>query len=234
MLNAVPGACIVTGTDGDGLFASWNWALAHELFREPSRIRPTDARYLAATFVPRRIRAHAGHFMRSDPEAPAWLTPAASKLFARSVRANTTHEPAIWRPRLEWYQRLRYVQMARRTLGTAAEFFGGSAEHPLLNRRVLSAIAQMKHGSRRRRSTAYLSLQLSLLPPALLARRDKARFGGAFHTDLSRRFVSGSMPSHCNSRWVDLGELRRSWNSPRPDARSALLLQTMWLQDEIR
>ena len=68
-----------------------------------------------------------------------------------------------------------------------------------------------------------------LLPPALLARRDKASFQHAYlgvHTWAFAQEWQGDGVPH---EMVDWRALRRTWMSKEPDASASLLLHAAWL-----
>jgi hypothetical protein len=71
-----------------------------------------------------------------------------------------------------------------------------------------------------------------LLPDDLLSRESKSSFDGVFFSAHSRAFARTWSGSGVPSDMVDADALRRIWRSPSPDARSFLLLQSLWLADD--
>jgi hypothetical protein len=68
-----------------------------------------------------------------------------------------------------------------------------------------------------------------LLPPALLAREDKATFDEAFFTGRARAFADAWTGGGVPDALVDVESLRRHWRSAAPRPQSFSLLQAAWL-----
>jgi asparagine synthase (glutamine-hydrolysing) len=69
------------------------------------------------------------------------------------------------------------------------------------------------------------------LPDATLGRRDKAQFDATYFGAATRRFAKTWTGGGIDNSLVDPDALRREWLEPKPDFRSALLLQIAWLHD---
>jgi asparagine synthase (glutamine-hydrolysing) len=68
-----------------------------------------------------------------------------------------------------------------------------------------------------------------MLPEEVLARRDKPLFTEVFWGRHSRALATGWDGAGLNERLVDPEALKEAWRQPVPDSRTALILQSLWL-----
>jgi asparagine synthase (glutamine-hydrolysing) len=73
-----------------------------------------------------------------------------------------------------------------------------------------------------------------LLPAAVLERRTKASFDGAFWNEPSRAFARDWDGSGIDDDVVDGAALRTEWSKDSPDPRTYTLAQSVWLRTQRR
>ena len=118
-----------------------------------------------------------------------------------------------------------------RSLDLLAADAGAAIAHPLLDPRVLAAVAAAGgRGGWTDRTHAMRALFAGLLPAELLARSSKAHFDGAFWGPGARRFAASWQGEAIEPGVVDPSVLARLWAEPEPDAHTFLLLQAAWLE----
>jgi asparagine synthase (glutamine-hydrolysing) len=77
------------------------------------------------------------------------------------------------------------------------------------------------------------ALARDLLPADVVGRESKAYFNRVFFADESRAFAAEWSGRGLDEELVDSEMLRREWLSDVPDIRTALLLQSAWLSDQV-
>ncbi len=71
----------------------------------------------------------------------------------------------------------------------------------------------------------------TLLPEALIARKDKATFDAPIFSDYTRDFVKSWGGEGLDPTMIDVPVLRARWSTVGPDIRTQLLLQTAWVAE---
>jgi asparagine synthase (glutamine-hydrolysing) len=227
---AARGGTLVTGMDGDGLLDGWQWAHTAALLARRRRPVPRDVLRLAKAYGPRALR-RAATVRRERPFAALdWLTDEARQSITRLWADYVGGEPARWDRRLRWYPGQRYLRALAALMEANAAHHGAAVLHPLLDRRFLAAVARA--GGRAgfaNRTEALRALTGALLPERTITRRSKADFTWAFWGPESRRFAETWDGTGLDPSLVRAHRLRAAWLAPKPDFRSASLLQTAWL-----
>lgn len=230
LLAQASGGCLLTGFDGDALFAGWRWqelALVSSGRRPP---RPADipaAIYAVLPLAVRRLVTDVRY--RPTP----WLTDLGARESKATELARWSPEPCRWDRRIEWWSRRRYLALARAALQTVAEDAGARIAHPLLDAAFLAAMANV--GGRTGvggRTKAMTLLASDLLPEKSLARGSKASFGAVVFGRQTRSFASSLSPSDVSSAFVDGEKLVAEWSQEAPVFQSVPLLQQTWLSTQ--
>lgn len=220
---------LLTGMDGDGLLGGWRWHRAQAVLHGQRRPRPRDALSVALALAPERLRRRrlAGGVL----PVLGWLRPEERAAMSLAlVDEWGAGEPRRWDRRVAWYARRRYLSVAVRAFELLAEPHGVVVRHPLIDRRHLSALAAdggaAGYGDR---YEAMRRLFADLLPRALLERRTKALFPGAFWGPQARAFARQWDGSGVDTELVDAEALRATWMVPDPPLFAATLMQDAWL-----
>ena len=224
------GGAVVTGVGGDELFAPLRRATAAHLLRGRRAPRPRDLPALAFGLAPHRLRTQIVARRRGF-DRYGWIRPAARRRLAHAYAAWEAGEPLRSdRALTAWWWRSRMLQSnlaGKRALGADADVLVAS---PFAAPEVLAACAAaggpVGLGSRDR---ALAGSAGDLLPPALLARRSKASFDGAFWTARACAFAAAWDGRGVDPALVDVAGLRAEWARERPDPHSFALLQQAWL-----
>jgi asparagine synthase (glutamine-hydrolysing) len=164
------------------------------------------------------------------PEVCPWLRPEARAQIERFVAAEAASEPLRWRRRYRDLADSGYMEVSLGSLGVLAEDQGVLLTHPFHDVRFLAALAELP--SRRRpgsRTEAMRMLVGDLLPEPVLSRSTKARFDDVFWTEHARALVADWDGEGVDAEIVDIDRLRAEWASPRPEAHTFTLLQSVWL-----
>jgi asparagine synthase (glutamine-hydrolysing) len=224
------GGTILTGLEGDGLFGAWRWQTLGAVLARRQKARPSDLARLAYANGPSVLRR--ARMGRMDPLVTPWLTPAANRVAARQWLRHEAEEPARWRARVRWWARRRYLAVARRSLVRVGSEFNTAFHHPLLDPQFLSAVANEAPMTGIGDRTEIMSrLFGDLLPKPILERSGKAWFRAAFWGKETQRFTREWDGRSVDTTLVDVEGLKRTWNDPEPDTRTATLLQSIWLVD---
>ena len=126
-------------------------------------------------------------------------------------------------------QRRTFVLLARNRRVLARDT-GVELSSPLLHPEFVGALARdggmLGRGDR---TDVLRCLVPDLLPDAVLTRRSKAEFGGAFWGPRARAFAQNWTGGGVDAALVDPEELRRLWCSDDHHALTSALLQQAWL-----
>jgi asparagine synthase (glutamine-hydrolysing) len=233
MLERARGGCLLTGFDGDGLLGDWRWSRPWALLRGRARPWPRDLLRFGLALAPRRLRSR---WMRPTlVQVVPWLRDEARAEFVERVRADAVREPRRWDRRIGYYRSRRYVRVTVRSLGLLAASRGLEVRHPLLDDRVLAALAvdggATGYGDR---TAATARLFGDLLPAELIARRGKAEFGRALWKPAALAFAAGWDGSGLDDELVDPERVRQAWRQPNPLFGSNTLLQLAWLRAQAK
>jgi asparagine synthetase B (glutamine-hydrolysing) len=226
-LREAAGGSLLTGFDGDGLFAAWRWHRAARIRSRRTRPRPRDVLSVALASAPRRMRI-AWVFRRTGPGPLPWLRPHVERACRRAWAAEVAGAPARWDRRVEWFARRRPLVLTRLSLSLLAEDAGTRLLHPLADPRFLATVA--RDGGRSGASTRtdwMRSLFADLLPERVLLRSDKADVGAAHWGERTRRFAEEWDGSGVDDSLVRVEVLREAWKTKA--WLSATLLQVAWL-----
>jgi Asparagine synthase len=228
LIDAARGGSLLTGIGGDELFAAVQRSRLTAVRTLQVRPRRRDAGRAALALAPATLRA--GVLARRLPIDFPWLRAGAARAALRELAATSAREPHGIGSRVPWYRALRYMRLSLSSLDAPARAGDVRIVHPLADRALWCAIqrAAAPHGFEDR--TAGMRRAFGdLLPPALLARGDKATFDEAFFTGQARAFANTWDGGGVPEALVDVESLRRHWQSGSPRAQSFSLLQAAWL-----
>jgi hypothetical protein len=228
LLEAVAGGSMLTGLGGDELYVAARRQHASAVLAGAVRPRPRDVLSVGLALAPRVVRKSV--IARRAGTPVPWLRPEARKRVTGLLAAEGAAEPRRLGERLAWWQRVRYLQVAARSLDVLARDTQTLLIHPLLSPQFWSAVetAAMPIGFATR-SEGVRRLFGDLLPPALIERTTKANFDAIFWTKRARAFAGAWDGSGVSSSWVDTRELARHWAGSKPSLPSSSLLQAAWL-----
>lgn len=228
LIKAARGGSLLTGVGGDELLGETHWARAATVLA--GRERPTlrDGRRIALAAAPRWVRRPV-LAPRVDVDLP-WLRGEAIVAIREAWVTDSVDEPFRWEKRIRWNAGYRYLRVCETSLGLLAEEEHVTIVHPLHDHRFVDALSALPRTGRFfSRTEAMRMLFENLLPEEVLARQTKSSFDAAFFNRNCRAFAADWDGSGVDDALVDGEELRRIWHSPTPDARSFLLLQSLWL-----
>lgn len=230
MFELAAGGALLTGFDGDGLFADWRWARAQAVLHGRTLPRPRDAARVALALAPYRVRRT--YFRRRPPLLPAvpWVREAARARIAAIAARQAALEPRRFDRRLSWYVRRRYLRLTLHSLEALAGARGVRVACPLLGPAFLGALARRGGpAGLGERSAAVRSLFGDLLPEGLLARRGKAEFGRALWRERAQAFARDWDGRGLDLQAIDEQALREAWRAPSPLFGASTLLHAAWL-----
>jgi asparagine synthase (glutamine-hydrolysing) len=230
LLRHAAGGSLVVGLGGDEILGGYRWTALNDVLARRRRPVVRELRGLALAALPAsartRVRPRRG---RLGP--PAWFRPEAARRFTELARGHPD-EPIRFDRAVRHALRARSLRVAAATLDRLAS--DARLEAPLLDPRFVSALA---HAGGARgwggRSEVMRAIAGGVLPDAILARRDKARFNAVFFGDTSRAFAREWTGKGIDESVIDPDALRREWLDPKPDTRAALPLQVAWLHDQL-
>ncbi|HEX8856804.1 MAG TPA: asparagine synthase-related protein [Thermoleophilaceae bacterium] len=211
LLDRASGGTLVTGIDGDAALGGSPW-------RRSAVLLPRAARRAVA----RRGVPHLG-----------WLTADGRSEMVKAWVRDEGQQPVARDPWLRWYARSRHLAVMRDSFERVASLANARISHPLVDQRVLGAIA--KRAGRRgfvTRQGAIDALFEGALPRALAARRGKATFSAPLWGHATRDVAAAMDLSGVPDGFVDRAALRAEWAKLRPDLRSAVLMQHVWLETQ--
>jgi hypothetical protein len=229
LVRHAAGGSLVVGLGGDEILGGYRWTRLNDALARRRRPTGADLLRLGLAALPASARSRVRP-RRGRPGPPAWLRPAARRRFEEIARANVD-EPIRFDNAVRRVVRLRALQVAHSSLGRLSP--DARVEAPLLDPRFVSALVRAG-GARGFGGRAAVMQEIAggVLPPAILARTDKARFTAVFFGDASRTFAREWTGSGLDDSLVDPEALRREWLSTRPDTRAVLPLQIAWLHDQ--
>jgi hypothetical protein len=227
LLREAAGGTLLTGFDGDGLFGAWRWARVASVLARRERPRRRDLLSFPLAAAPRRLRTM-WEFGHAPLEREPWLRPDIEREVRRAWVQSSAAEPRTWWRRIEYYAARRGLALTRLNTDLLAKDADASLAHPLLAPRFLAAVARAggRFGAGTR--TDWLrSLFGDVLPPEVVARRDKADLAGVFWGERTRRFVEQWDGSGVDPELVDVDKLRVAWRER--EWLSIVLLHSAWL-----
>jgi asparagine synthetase B (glutamine-hydrolysing) len=228
--DASPGT-LVTGHDGDGLFGGWRLTRFASLTRRQASFEWNDVRGVFRELAPIPVR-RAWYATRTRCTA-RWVRPKAAAEIARRYARAAAEEPMPWNRRVAWFARSRAHAALRQAFEALGDGAGTRAIHAYLDPVLLAAVARVggRTGFGDRNSTIR-ALFGKALPEAVASRRDKVEFSGVYWGPRTREFASRWSGDGVPEDLIDAAALRQEWLEPIPDARSALLLHAVWLEEQ--
>ncbi len=234
LLEAARGGSLLTGIGGDEQMGESRWRRANEVLSRRVRLRRRDVLRVGFALAPRPVRARV--LRRSPPATFPWLRPAGHRELIGAWASEAASEPRRYAERLEWWPRLRSVEIGFRSLDLLAADAGTAIGHPLADRRFAAALAAAEGRNPPGDRTARMRrLFGGLLPEELLERRTKALFDGAFWGSHARALAhgwSGEGLDESLDPLVDDSLLAAEWKRPVATPQSLTLLQAAWLARE--
>jgi len=228
LLRAAAGGSLLTGVGGDEALGAGESARIDAVLTGRARPEPRDALRLALAAAPSAVRRRVRR-QRLAISFP-WLRPVSERQVLEEWAAEQAAAPVRWAARVRWVRRLRYLRVGERSLAVLARGAGARILHPFLHVDVVEALARLPRNSRyRTRTAAMQDLFADLLPAGTLERASKASFDAAFFNRHSRDLVEAWSGEGVATDHVDPSALRATWRSDRPDPRSFLLLQAVWI-----
>ena len=227
LLARAAGGALLTGIGGDQVLGLWRGRMLADVLarrRRPPRRLPLT---IVRAGLPLPVRAK---LERRHVPGWAWLTPSAREQATRLLAHERAADPLAWATHLRWQLSRRDTAMFAASMRRLADGAGATVVNPLLEPGFAAALARaggrLGWGNRR---AAVGALFGRLLPPALIDRPDKAMFDEAFWGQATRALTRSWDGGGVNERLVDRDALRRAWSTGEPNARTALLLQQVWL-----
>jgi asparagine synthetase B (glutamine-hydrolysing) len=228
IFEAAAGGAVLTGVGGDEAFAPSSWARAFAVLRGQARPGPRNLLHVAFALAPQAVKRAA--IRRWLPEICPWLRPDARRRIERFVAAEAASEPLRWRTRYRELADSGYMEVSLGSLGVLASGHRVTLAHPFHDTRFLAALAALPRERRpESRTEAMRMLVGDLLPEPVLSRSTKARFDDVFWTEHARALVADWNGEGIDEEIVDVDRLRAEWSSPRPEAHTFTLLQSVWL-----
>lgn len=229
LLEEAAGGSLLTGIGGDEAFTTSTWKRTLAVLEGRARPVPRDLLRVGFAFAPRPVRSLV--LRGRIPPVSFWLVPAALRSVRASLAAEAAREPLGWQRRFRWLHGLHYLRVGMRSLAVLAEDAGAAIAHPFSSGRFLAALGGLPPELRYQNRTAAMKMLFAgVLPEAVIERRTKARFDGAFWTEHSRELVARWSGEGVDAELVDLDVLRAEWASEEPDARTFTLLQAVALE----
>ena len=230
LLRCAAGGSLLTGVGGDEAFATSQWAHVRLLSRGAVRPRLRDTLRVALALAPKPLKIPLIRRRRIPANAFSWLQQGAQRAAEKAAAAEAAAEPLRWRRGVEWKRRLRHMEVSLASLQSLAAAEDVLIAHPLSDRRLWAALAELPGQERfRSRTEAMRRYFGDLLPEPILVRSTKASFDEVFWSRHSRAFVQSWNGSGVDPGIVNVDALRREWASPAPNPRSFLLAQAAWL-----
>lgn len=228
LMERAAGGSLLTGVGGDELFGAGQWWAARTVLAGRRRPRRRDVLTVGLALAPGPVRYRV--LARRPPVRFPWLHPAVEESIIRQRAKWTSGTPLAWSGAIRWWWRSRARAVLAGTFDTLAAGAGTHLVQPFLEPSVLAAAARhFGAAGPKSRAAAMEELFGDVLDQAVLTRRSKAFFDEAFFSTHSRAFAAGWSGAGVDASVVDVERLARTWEGPRPDPRSFLLLQSAWL-----
>jgi len=231
ILEVARGGALLTGVGGDEVLGASGWYQLERALRRRRRPQPRDGLRLLGALAPRSLR-EARERRRPRPQLP-WLRREAMRAVEDAWAREEASEPVVWRRRIAWRAGLRYLDDGVASIQMLATEHDAVVCHPFIDDLFVAAVASLP--ARRRfldRAEAMADLFSGVLDGAVLRRATKAHFDQAFWNRHSKEFVRGWAGGGSDSDIVAEEALRAEWRKEQPDARTLLLLQSIWLSSQ--
>jgi asparagine synthase (glutamine-hydrolysing) len=230
LLRRAAGGSLLTGVGGDEAFATSQWARVRLLSRGAVRPRLRDALSVALALAPKPLKIPFIRRRRIPANAFPWLQQGAQRAAEKAAAEEAAAEPLRWRRAIEWKRRLRHMEVSLESLQSLAAAEDVAIAHPLSDRRLWAALAELPGQERfQSRTEAMRRYFGDLLPEPILVRSTKASFDEVFWNRHSRAFAQSWNGGGVDPGTVNVEALRREWASPAPNPRSFLQAQVAWL-----
>lgn len=227
ILEVAKGGAILTGIDGDGVFASWRYQRVASVLSGRQRPMPRDAQRVLTVLSPGPLR-RAVQRRRPTTRLP-WLLPSTMAAAVEAWSSYGATEPARWDRRVEWYSKMRSLRLVLQGFELLADDADVRAVHPLADPGFLAALAEAGGWSGFAGRTAIMRhLFADILPEDVLSRASKARMNGPFWNEPSRAFIA-DWAGEGDTELIDVPALRAEWSKSEPHACTSSLLQAAWL-----
>jgi asparagine synthase (glutamine-hydrolysing) len=228
-VQALGGAVILTGIDGDALFGAWVGARLVTVSKRAARPEARDLLRAVYASSPLRLKLAVKRRQKTGPRFP-WLQERAQREVAEANARQAAEQPIRWDRWVRWLSRRRYLMLERRSIQLVGDQNETMFVHPFLDPTFLAALARQGGATGwGGRTTTMRALFGELLPDDVLARKDKA--------DMTRLYL-GPETQHLASEWrgggvdtelVNEQALRRTWARGLEDVQTISLLQQVWL-----
>lgn len=233
MLERSRGGTLVVAQGGEEIYVYWRWQRLMDLLALRARPRRSDLPLVALALSPVPLRRRLA--MRAAPPAPyPWLRKDAAAEISRIFASEVGTEPMRYDAAVRSLMRHRCMSATLRSVDALADGAGAKLLMPMLDMRMLSVFARdggwTGYGDQ---STTLRKLVGDRLPDSVYARRDKARFNTLFFGTHTRAFAERWSGGGPDPSLVDVDVLRRMWLGDEHDWRTALLMQSAWLHDEL-
>ena len=158
-----------------------------------------------------------------------WLQPETRERVRRSLLADQVLGPLAWNRALRRWCRTRQFQSHHVVLAALGLDYDVVVKHPFLDEEWLAVAGRTFGwaGPVDRQSTIGEHFG-TLLPEALIARKDKATFDAPIFSDYTRDFVKSWDGGGLDPTMIDFPGFPRTLVHGGPDIRTQLLLQTAW------
>jgi asparagine synthase (glutamine-hydrolysing) len=224
------GGYLLTGEGGDEIFGIRRVTPITGLLRRQVGSRRRALRMAAVGIAPRPVRRRSTASEIRESASIPWLTPMADAAFRDLLVSDALVEPLPWGKSIISLLRRRGVRKGLKNLAAAGAAFDTTVVDPLLDPGFVYALAEFGgflgfSG----RSDATKALFGHLLPEALVTRREKVYFNAVLFSESSKRFAASWNGEGVDTDLAVPDQLKRVWESDRPHAASASLLQAAWL-----
>lgn len=229
LIDAAHGGTLLTGNGGDELFGPHRMAPVSRLVRGgwrrgPRRLVVAAGRELLGP------RARTAGLDRRVAERRPWLRAESRTLLTDVLRREASQQPLRWDRSVLRVPDRRSWRVGAHNLAMIAARSQVDYGHPLLDTRVVAALARHGGWSGPAGRTAALQDWFGDVVPAIALRRtDKARFNQLAFGHHTREFVRAWDGSGVLDELVDPQRLHEEWLRPVPSASTFMLLQQAWL-----
>ena len=226
MIQAAAGGSLLTGIGGDEIFSTpgeLRWLVS----RPPWSRLPRELARTALHILPKE--AQLAIWASRSGGGYAWLQPETRERVRRALLADQVLGPLAWNRALRQWCRTRQFQSHQVVLAALGFDYDVIVKHPFLDEEWLAVAGRTFGwaGPVDRRSAIWEHFG-TLLPEALIGRRDKAIFDAPIFSEYTRDFVKSWDGGGLDPTMIDLSVLRAHWSTEGPDIRTQLLLQTAW------
>lgn len=224
MLERAQGGSLVTGNGGDEIFSEWTLRRLWLIRRAKLLPAPSDLKYVAASYLPRKIRT--ALWRRRGSLYLPWLTEAGGRQLQHAWAERGAEFHSSWGEALNGLTRSRYLELASSIFEALAQERDVRLEQPFLDPRMISAVAwAFPREGPVSRSDALARYFSDLLPQEVLTRSTKASFTEILWGPAARAFAKAWDSDGLDPTLVDLRALRAEWALQRPDFRAVTPLQ---------